>query len=135
MEDIRFINNHHLVYMGDTLPKNLQYATYRNKDRDAIICALFLKYCEEHKDENGFCDAILVFSDNVQRRNEHSQYVPVSNRLKKVFWENCGEDDTGDLCKRNNKKERVDPVLKLHRDSRVMLTENLCVANGLANGT
>ena len=45
------------------------------------------------------------------------------------FWKNCSEDDL--ILKRG----RVDHLLRLHVGCPVMLTNNTCVANGLANGS
>jgi hypothetical protein len=48
----------------------------------------------------------------------------------KYFYENCGESNI-----KTTRSGRVDPVLKLYLGCNVMITENIDVYNGLANGT
>ena len=48
-----------------------------------------------------------------------------------TFWENCGEDDV----KLPKGQGRMDPVLHLYKNCRVMLPCNNDVRNGQANGT
>ncbi len=74
-------------------------------------------------------DSIIILSDKLEIKNGAKQYVDM--KAKKRFWEGCGEDDV--KCAKI--EGRVDPVLKLHRRCRVMLTKNLKVTSGLANGT
>ena len=130
-EDILKINER-VCYNADELPSSLRYATFTNKDRDAINTAVFSKYCSSSKDKHTkrVSSAIVVLSDNLQVKNGKGSYVPVTQRQN--FWQNCGEDDVA--C-RDKKNGRVDPALKLFRDCPVMLTTNDDVKSGKANGT
>ena len=57
-------------------------------------------------------------------------YEPFQNR--KIFWENCGEDDIKFPKERNG---RMDPLLKLYKGCQIMLVFNNNVRRGEANGT
>jgi hypothetical protein len=71
----------------------------------------------------------MVFSDNLKVRNSSNKYVPFSNCKK--FWESCGEDNV----KLPKGGGRMDPVLRLHKHSRLMLPTNSNVKEGRANGS
>ena len=47
------------------------------------------------------------------------------------FWTTCSEND----IKLPRGRGRLDPVLKIYKGCRVMLTTNIDVKNGQANGT
>ena len=130
-EDIRKINSR-VCANANNLPPNIRYATYTNKDRDAINAATFSKYCTSANDDsaNIISSAVIVLSDNLQVRNGKKKLVPINNR--RHFWQTCGEDDV--ICK-EKKRGRVDPALKLFRNCPVMLTCNDDVKKGKANGT
>ena len=55
----------------------------------------------------------------------------VNDKLVKKFYQECGEDE----AKKGKHCGRVDPVLKLWHKCPVMMTDNLDVPNGKANGT
>jgi len=112
------------------LPDNIKYATYRNQDRDAINTALFEERCEKLYHETGdTADCILIINnDDVQVQNGSKQYVPFQNCH--TFWEGCGEDDV-----KLSTNERMDPVLKLFKGCKLMMTYNKDVGKGQANGT
>ena len=67
------------------------------------------------------------FCSNLQVRNGKRVYTDFKGLTS--FWKNCSEDDLILKC------GRVDPLLCLHVGCSVMLTNNICVAKGLANGS
>lgn len=130
-EDINVINENCHVAVKD-VPAGIQHATYRNANRDAINTALFEEYCSTYQPEDGSVldSAVMIFMDNLTMNNKGKTPTPVmSNRVKRFFYENVGEDD----CKME--RYRVDPVLKLYHNCPLMLVANTDVANGQANGS
>ena len=128
-EDIKEINER-VVDKKTQLPDDIRYATFYNRDRDSINAALFEKHCAEMQQTHGHTnDAVLVFSDNIQVKNGTKKFVPFRNCTH--FWENCGEDN----IKLARGRGRMDPVLRLYSNCRVMLPTNVDVASGQANGT
>jgi len=124
-EDIDFINER---VNDDELPDNIRYATFFNKDRDAINTALFEERCRRlHHSEGCVDDSVLIFCSNVKVQTGAKTYVPF--RHPNILWENCGEDDV------SLHKGRMDPVLRLYPGIRIMLPDNIDVKNGQANGT
>jgi hypothetical protein len=127
--DIELINER-VCNTKCTLPENIRYATYFNRDRDAINTALFEERAKKsfinHQNTNGF---IMIFSDDVQVKNSSQKYIQF--RKKKLYWEECGEDDI--IMSKGS--GRMDPVLKLYKGCRVMLPTNVNVSCGQANGT
>jgi PIF1-like helicase len=127
--DINKINMH-IVTPTTILPENIKYATYYNRDRDAINTGLFEERCRILMKEKGSVnDSIIVFSDMLQVQNASGTYITFKNC--KNFWENCGEDDINT----KGRAGRMDPVLRLYRGCHVMLPCNKNVKAGQANGT
>jgi len=113
-------------------PPKVQIATFRNKDRDAVNCAIFEQYCDAHapKDGSVWNGAMLILMDDVCMENSSRQFVSVqSNSVLKQFWTTIGEAGASSDMK------RVDPCLKLYPGCPMMFTENLSVTNGQANGS
>ena len=130
-EDIDTINSR-VVDINTKLPSNIKYATYYNRDRDAINTALFENRCIEQRKtfyNTSFNDTLIIFSDNIKIRDGSKKYIPFNNITK--FWTTCSEND----IKLSRGKGRLDPVLKIYIGCRVMLTTNINVKNGQANGT
>ena len=92
-EDVAFINTTVVtVHKSRHLPKDLRYAIYFNIDRDAINMALFEECCIRLRFHNvSTRDTLIVLADKVEAKTSHGTYEPFHNR--KIFWENCGEDD------------------------------------------
>ena len=112
------------------LPDDIRYATYFNRDRDAINAALFEERCTKIYRETGNTnDTIIIFADELKVRNGSKTFVPFQNC--RAFWESCAEDDV----RTPRTLGRMDPVLKLYRGCRVMLPCNKDVKSGQANGT
>jgi hypothetical protein len=127
--DIRTINSK-VVLTSEELPNDLRYATYFNRDRDAINAALFEQRCIDLQDAGlPLHDSILILSDNHKVRNGAKVYTKFLNSKK--LWTECGEDD----IKPNKRQPRMVPVLRLYQGCRVMLPTNENVSSGLANGT
>jgi hypothetical protein len=122
--------NERVVNGSTVLPDNIRYATYFNRDRDSINTALFEERCKVMKERNGSVeDSVLIFSDNVFIQDGAKKYVRLRNCQS--FWENCGEDSV----KLGQGQGRMDPLLKLYIGCRLMLTRNMRVRQGQANGT
>ncbi len=129
LETIRHINKHCVVEDPSTLPPGIQVATYYNRDRDSINAATFEHFCTGSNPSDR--TSIMILMDELMMPDDSKCLKPVSDpSIKSAFWERCGEDD---CYKKWN--GRVDPVLKLYPGCPVMLTENTCVAGGMANGT
>lgn len=79
----------------------------------------------EHKGDLN--DTILILCNQIKVRTGNRTYQPFQNC--RTLWENCGKNDV------SNKKARMDPVLRLYAGCRLMLTDNISVKDGLANGT
>jgi len=59
--------NERVVASDAELPENIRYATYYNRDRDAINAALFEEHCAQMFTKHGHTnDAIMVFSDKLK---------------------------------------------------------------------
>jgi hypothetical protein len=129
--DIDMINAERVVDpQTTTFPENMKYATYFNRDRDAINAALFQERCRNEYEMTGATNgSIMIFCDNVEVQNASKTYTPFRNTM--TLWEHCGEDDV----KPSRAAGRMDPVLRLYRHCRVMLPANSDVRNGQANGT
>jgi hypothetical protein len=112
------------------LNQELQYATHRNCDRNAINAGLFLKHLEKYhsKDPRDRIPehSLAIKSDIVWAATGK---VPHRNMLARIY-ENCGDAH----CQQNGRK-RCDPFLRLYTGCRLMVTVNEDVGNGIANGT
>ncbi len=134
LQDIRFINdNCHIS--KKKVPPRLQVATYFNRNRDAINAAIFERWCEDNRPQDGTVleHACVIFMDDLEMTNSKKSYVPIkSNQLKRHFFEHCSEND----CKMSkSSRGRVDNMLKLYPNCPVMFTKNEDVLNGQANGS
>ena len=68
--------NERVIASDAELPENIRYATYYNRDRDAINAALFEKHCAQMFTMHGHTnDAIMVFSNKLKIRNGSMRYV------------------------------------------------------------
>jgi hypothetical protein len=128
-QDIERINTR-VVSHSDELPHNIRYATYYNRDRDAINAGLFEQRCEDLIAANlPLDDSIMILCDKQSVKNGSNVYKEFKSPKK--LWEECGEND----IKPGKMASRMDPVLRLYIGCRVMLPHNIDVRNGLANGT
>ena len=93
--------------------------------------ALFEEHCTRLRCHNvSTRDTLIVLADKLEAITSHGTYEPFHNR--KIFWENCGEDDIKFPKERNG---RMDPLLKLYKGCQLMLVFNNNVRRGEANGT
>ena len=131
-EDVEFINTKVVtVPKSRHLPKNLRYATYFNRDRDAINMALFEERCTRFRCHNfSTRDTLIVLADKLEAKTSHGTYEPFHNH--EIFWENSGEDDIKFPKECNG---RMDPLLKLYKGFQLMLGFNNNVRGGEANRT
>ena len=113
------------------LLEDLRYATYSNRDRDAINTALFEEWCKLLYNERGCTnDTIIILADSVEVKSSSGSYEPFKN--KRTFWINCGEDD---IKFGTGRAGRMDPMLKLFYRCQLMLPFNNNVSGREANGT
>ena len=110
---------------GDTLPANIQYATFSNRDRCAINTGLFSELIKTQANK-----AVIVFSDNVQIHGADRKKYELKD--KETFWTECSEDD---IKFSGSTSLRIDPMLKLYSGCPLMVSENIHVRAGVANGT
>lgn len=110
---------------GDTLPPNIQYATFSNRDRCAINTMLFSELIKTQADK-----AVIIFSDKVQIYGADKKKYELTN--KETFWTECSEDD---IKFPGSTSLRIDPMLKLYSGCPLMVSENIHVRAGVANGT
>ena len=131
-DDVEFINTKVVtVHKSRHLPKDLRYATYFNRDRDAINAVLFEEHCTRLRCHNvSTRDTLIVLANQLEAKTSHGTYDSFHNW--KIFWENCGEDDIKFPKERNG---RMDPLLKLYKGCQLMLVFNNNVRHGEANGT
>jgi PIF1-like helicase/Helitron helicase-like domain at N-terminus len=127
IEDIQNLNYH--ITHNTHIPYNIKYATYFNQDRDSINTGIFQNRAENSCPQQRHQQYIIILSDDVSVKTRNAKYVKMRNPT--IFWENCGEND----IKLGRGEGRMDPVLKLYVGCRVMLTVNLNVDEGQANGT
>ena len=112
MEDVEFLNTK--VVTGNNsihLPKDIRYMTYFNRDRDAINTVLFEECCARARCHSvSTRETLIILADKLAAKTSHGNYDPFHN--KKIFWENCGEEDVKFPRERNG---RMDPLLKLYK--------------------
>jgi hypothetical protein len=136
VDDIRTINNNCMVSDTHVPPAGIQVACFQNRDRDAINCATFEKFCQQYGKQGDLLqDAVFVFMDSLEMKDDFNKFVAVkSNAVKQHFLTQVGEND----CRHGfgaKKNQRVEPTLKLYPNCPLMLTENKDVPNGQANGS
>ena len=126
--DIDTINSRVVNPNTDVIPSDMKYATFTNHDRDTINTAIFhqkIKYSHDnHHNTNNF---IIIFCDNIKIK-KINEYMILEKPDK--FYKCCSESHL-----KSERSGRMDPVLKIYIGCEVMLTENIDVPNGLANGT
>jgi PIF1-like helicase len=128
--DLNVINSHIDKNLTKTLPEAIRYATYYNRDRDAINAAIFARRVKQNFNSYGNANNfLLIFADNMLIRNTSKVYTEF--KQPKLLWENNGEDD----IKMARGTGRMDPVLKIYPGCRMMLPVNMSVSMGQANGT
>ena len=129
VDDIEKVNGR--LKESSNLPPNLRYATYYNRDRDAINAGLFKVRAQTLlQREESLDDMCLIFMSDLVICNASGVYIPFPNCRQ--FWEDCSEND---LAGHDTRTSRVDPVLKLFKGCRLMLPANENVREGRANGT
>ena len=80
--------NQRVVSCSTSLPENIRYATFFNRDRDSINAGLFQERSLFSHDSFGHTqDEVIVFASNVQVQNSSKTYTDFSNCT--TFWENC----------------------------------------------
>ena len=134
MDDIHRINRRVILSSQElsSIPNDIKYATYYNRDRDAINTALFEERCRNRFDLHGnIDDSIIILADEMKTKNGSSKWIPFKGR--RIVWQHCGEDDL--RPSKSARQDRVDPALKLYRGCQVMLPSNEDVLSGKANGT
>ena len=129
IEDIKKLNER--VYKGGGLPDGMQYASYRNRDRDIINALVFLKFCLDNQRDGIAQDAVAILMDDLKVKNGNNTYVPM--RSQNRFFQNCMEDNLS--CGSGDSTERLAPILYGMKDGPFMITYNKDVKQGQANGS
>ena len=85
-EDVEFINTKVVtVNKSIHLPKDIRYATYFNRDRDAINMVLFEERCARLRCHNvSTRDTLIILADKLAAKTSHGNYEPFHNW--KIFW-------------------------------------------------
>ena len=135
LEDIEEIND--ACYIKNKPPtKDVQVASYTNKNRCAINAAIFEECTALHgaDDDSVLEGTCVIFADDLAAKGAGSTYSAIqNNQALRHFYENVSECDINNM----NEKEggKFDPCLKIYQDCPVMFTLNEDVANGQANGS
>ena len=129
-EDIQKINER-VVSKGLPLPPKTTIACHLNRNRDAKNAAVFHEHLKHRMTTVGNTnDSILIFGSSLKVKVGDRKYVPCVCPEK--VYQFVAEDD---IDYRTKIDGRVDPVLKLTIGAPVMVTKNLSVPDGKANGT
>ena len=112
---------------GDEIPEGIRYCTPNNRESDAINCGIFYKRIKDCSQDN-----VLILSSKLKIKQNRKEKQMSNIQNPQAFYQQCGEND----CKfAKTQTSRMDPVLKLYYRCPVMLTNNINVDSGLANGT
>ena len=114
---------------ASSLPDDVQYATFLNRDRASINVGLFDKSSASEGDDTR--NAIVILSSALRVRSGDKVYKDQANAFERWFWQVCGEGD----CKPDPFQGRFDPALVLYYDRPVMVNKNDDVEAGVANGS
>ena len=119
------------------LPDNLCYAAKTNLDRNAINDAIFKKLIEEtHSKELSIPPSTFVICIKASRMKQkvsetRQTYKDMNPMLRNIVHSCCGD---AHVAGGRGNSQHYDPLLKLYVGCPVMITENLDVANSMANG-
>ena len=149
-EDVRMLNSRVIGSVNGPketdIPDNITYATSSNYDRTAIDAGIFAKHLTETHSKDPSVPppqhTICIMATDLKwtggGKNE-----PLNAIAKDIFHATCSEADvfTGSVNMRKsgkktpNRTKMHSPMLKLYYGKPVMLTDNVDVENGLANGS
>lgn len=119
--------NEQATHKGGTIPNDLAYATATNQKRASFNTAVFLKYLEE----DGTRDAVAIIASDIYKQTGARTFEKADNAWTSFLINSCSEADVSPLPYQG----RLDPVLLLHYNKPIMVTKNISVTSGLANGT
>jgi hypothetical protein len=131
IDDISLINES-VIEIGQTLPEEIPIATNINRDRDVKNAAIFhnqLIHDVQQTHQN--FQNVLVFAGEVAIVDQATNQEKKCTSPFMSMYQNCCEDDLD----YGEHDFRTDPVLKLRIGSQVMVTRNINVSEGQANGT
>ena len=76
-EDAEFINTKVVGNKSIHLPKDIRYATYANRDRDAINTALFDEHCARLRCHSvSTRDTLIILANKLTAKTAHGNYEP-----------------------------------------------------------
>lgn len=128
-EEIAMINSRK-VEAGDSLPPDTPIAVQLNRDRDVKNTAIFHhQLLEDIRTTGTNTQSVMLFAGDVHIK-QGGTFLPCMSPFM-AMYQHCGEDDLD----YGDHSSRLDPVLKLRVGSRVMVTRNINVTAGIANGT
>ncbi len=134
-QDFEVINSR--VAKGNVeLPKNVQHATFTNKDRCEINDAVFAQHLKKTHSKSRTDKipkhTVVILSDEMEWASKGKKGTPVAPGARREIHTNCSDCDVKTPGTRGH---FVDLCLKLIIDCPMMLTENEDVSIGIANGT
>jgi hypothetical protein len=138
-DDVEFINTRVIGSESgpdeSDIPVNVCYAVKNNLDRAAINDGIFAAHLENthSKDANVHPPAhtIVIKASNLSWHKGNREYKSMNVPSADILYACCGD---GHVKSRKGGKY-YDPMLKLYYKRPVMLSENIDVANSVANGT
>jgi PIF1-like helicase len=126
----------------ESIPDDVAYCVYRNRDRSAINNAMFSTALKTgNHGEAPAKDFLVVHASDMKRKFKSGKLVPLKGRDASYLYENCSDDR---VVTKGGKKSAtgkesgghfVELLLKLHKNQPLMLVSNDDVPNGHANGT
>jgi hypothetical protein len=151
IEDVNIINTRVIGSpTGPTasdIPSDATYATSSNLDRVAINDGIFAQHLVATHSKNPQVDppkhTICIKASNLKWK-ENGKSSQLNDISKDILYACCGEAHvfSGTLKKNSNnglpspsRKKMYSPLLKVYYDRPMMLTENVDVERGLANGS
>jgi 6-pyruvoyl-tetrahydropterin synthase len=108
----------------------LKYATYYNKTRADLNASAFKDYLKKNHSEatpQSVPKTAIVIKSNLSWSRNSNHLTP---EQRQIFFQECDESINID-----SNKKRADPFLCLYSGCGVMISDNIDVANGIANGT
>lgn len=130
------ILNRRLLTREDVIPPNWRFAsfaTYHNRNRCQINTEGFRKYLSCYHSPDRLREIPMTAIVIKAFPSWSTTGKPLSFRHRQRLFEDCCDADFSSSGKTSTK--RMDPFLTLYRGCSVMVTENLDVRCGIANGT
>ena len=143
LDDVKMINARVIEDSNDLkesdIPDDICYAVRTNIDRNAINNAVFKKVVELSKHSKQFVDVkpkftlcIKASEMKIKVADTKRTFKDMSHLLQNLIYTCCGD---AHIRGGRGNTQRFDPLLKLYVGCPVMISENIDVANSMANGS